>query len=263
MKEDPGASGGRGSGEERVGGRRRKSAAAGGFVRGFVNGLITGTRNAWRPETELAPPAASLRPKLRPTASAEMQFGGGNAVEMEGRDSTGADAPEAGADAGSEKQHGEEEEEGSPGRSGKGRAALVARPSELTSWWPLQRSPASRARSNLAKFKASSPPESQSPRRQWPQEEERPRDSAKTGRVLQRASEPGSEGEASSALARASDVRVSEDLLMWAQRLPRRRSKKLDEASARSSLHPSVGKRLVKPVLCFILPPLRHWGPFL
>ena len=216
---------------------------------------------SWR----VAQPAVTILfsnwPVVSGSSSAEMQLGGSAVVEMErqesiAEDKIAEDTPQAAADAGSEGRHGEQE--GSEGRGGKGRAARDARASGRR--WPfLRRSPASRARSNLAKFRASSPPVLQSPRGQWSELDERPRDTAKTGARM----ESGSESEASSALVRASDVRGSEDLLVWAQRLPRRRNKKLDEASACSSLYPSMGKRLIKPILCFILPPLRHWGPFL
>lgn len=67
----------------------------------------------------------------------------------------------------------------------------------------------------------------------------------------------------SSVLVRHTEVLVSEHLLAWATQMPRYRSKRLDEASERSSLEPFVGKLLLKKIACFMIPPLRCWGPFL
>ena len=58
-----------------------------------------------------------------------------------------------------------------------------------------------------------------------------------------------------------------EDVIAWAQRVPVTRSASLDQATQRKMLRygrgPSVATRVLKSVLCFLFPVLRHWGPFL
>ena len=56
-------------------------------------------------------------------------------------------------------------------------------------------------------------------------------------------------------------------MIAWAQRVPVTRSASLDQATQRKMLRygrgPSVATRVLKSVLCFLFPVLRHWGPFL
>ena len=55
-----------------------------------------------------------------------------------------------------------------------------------------------------------------------------------------------------------------EGLVAWARRMPEVRSSSLDAACEKRRLRgDSLVKRVLRPVACFFLPFMRHWGPFL
>jgi len=53
------------------------------------------------------------------------------------------------------------------------------------------------------------------------------------------------------------------ETMEWARKMRQYSHPEFDEATKRGTLERSILNRVFKPVLCFVFPFLRFWGPFL